>query len=135
MHAFMPPILLRLAWFDEFRNDSETYPPSGKRGKTGERIRSKGNTVIRADPSREAEFPEETSEYLFCAGNSGGMQSLATEKIAREVVGYREGETIYSVPSLELAFEISAPNIIGSQDGAGGLAGMTNAAAIFTSRQ
>jgi len=135
VHALMPTILLRFAWLYEFGNDAETYPPSGKSRETSKRVGSKGNTVIRANSSRETKFLEETSEDLFCAGNSGGMQSLAAEKVASEVVCDGEWEAIYSIPSLELSFEISAPDIIGSHDGTVWFAGMANATAIFASRQ
>jgi hypothetical protein len=54
------------------------------------------------------------------------MESLATEEKAAEVVGDGEGEAIHAIASFELALEIGAPDVVGSQDRTGGFAGVTD---------
>jgi len=130
MHAFVAPVLLRLAWLDELGEDSQANPPSGEGGKAGEGVGGERDAVVSADPGGETEFLEQADEHGFGAENSRGMKGLATDKVATEEIGDSEGEAIDAVVGFELALEISTPEVVGSCGGGGGFAGMTDAAAI-----
>ena len=56
------------------------------------------------------------------------MESLASKKVAAEVVGDGEGEAVHTIIGFKLAFEISAPDIVRGQDRTGGFAGMPDPA-------
>jgi hypothetical protein len=58
------------------------------------------------------------------------MQRLTTQQIATEAIGDREWVAVNAVAGLELPFEVGTPAIIGRQDRAGWLAGMTDATAL-----
>ncbi len=122
MDAFVAAILLRLTGFDEFREDAHANPPGGERGETDKGVRGEGNAVVGADPIGEAIFFEQAGEDGFGAENSRGMESLATGEITAEAVGDGEGEAIFTLPGLELAFEISGPEVVWGEDRAGGFA-------------
>ena len=69
---------------------------------------------------------EEPGEDGFSTGGSGRMKGLAAQEIAAEGVCDCEGETIESIAGFELALEVGRPEIVGREDRAGGLSGMTN---------
>jgi hypothetical protein len=128
MHAFMATILLRFAGLDELGEDAQTNPPGGKGGESGQGLGGERNTVVGPDPVGEAVFFEEAGEHYFCARNSGGMEALATDEVAAEVIGDGEGKAIDAVSGFELFLEISAPKIVGCEYGIGGFAGMSDPA-------
>ena len=129
VHTFVAPILLRFPGLDELGKDPQADPPGGKGGEPGEGVGGEGDTVIGSDSDRQTILFEQTGEDGFCAENSGGMKGLATEEIAAEAVGDGEGEAIDAVRGFELALEISTPDVVRREDGGGGFAGMTDAAA------
>jgi hypothetical protein len=57
------------------------------------------------------------------------MKTLATEEVAAETVGDGEGIAVLAVAGLELALEIGGPEIVGREDGGGGLSRMADASA------
>ncbi len=73
---------------------------------------------------------EESLKYGFGTGGLGGKQGLAVEEEPAEAVGNGEGVTIKSIAGFELPFEVGAPEIVGCEDGAGGLSGMTDMATV-----
>ena len=130
VHAFVAPILLRFAGLNELGKDPQTDPPGGKGGEPGEGVGGEGDTVIGSDSDGQTVLFEQTGEDGFCAENSGGMKGLASDEIAAEAVSDGEGEAVHAVRGFELALEISTPDVVRREDGAGGFAGMTDAAAI-----
>ena len=69
---------------------------------------------------------EQAQEDRFSFGNRGGAQRLTAEQEATVAVTDGEWIAILAIVGFELTFEISAPDIVGSQDLAGGLARMTD---------
>ncbi len=120
---------MRLAGLDELRKDPQPNPPGGKGGEASEGVGGERDAVVGADPVGQAIFFKEAGEDGFCAGNSRGMKALAADDVAADVIGDGEGEAIDTVAGLELPLEISTPEVVGSEDGIGGFAGMANAAA------
>ena len=130
MHPFVAAILLGLPGLDKFWKDPEANPPSGKGGETGQGVGSEGDAIVGADAVGESEFFEEAGEDGFGAENSRGMEGLAANEVAAEVVGDGEGETIDAVNGFELALEIRAPKIVGARGGGGGFTGMSDATMV-----
>lgn len=126
MHAFMAAVLLGFAGFDEFREDAEADPPGREGGEPSERGGGERSAVIGANPLGQAVFVEESGEDGLGAGGGGGMEGLAAEEISAESVGDGEGEAVESVGGFELSFEVGGPEIVGCEDGAGGLSWMTD---------
>src|SRR5512145_1377861 len=58
------------------------------------------------------------------------MQPLATEQEAAEAVGDGQRITVEPIAGLEMTLEVGAPQVIGGEDLAGGLARMANGASI-----
>jgi hypothetical protein len=132
VHPFVAAILLGFPGLDEFREYAEANPPSRERGETGKSVSGEGDAVVGADSVGESEFIEEAGEDGFGAENSRGMEGLAANKVAAEVVGDGEGEAIDAVDGFELALEIRAPKIVGSRGGGGGggFTGMSDATMV-----
>jgi len=130
MHAFMSSVLLRLAGLDKLWEHAEADPPRGERREASQGVGGEGNAVVGADPDGETEFLEETGENRFRPRNSRGMETLAAEEIAAVAIGDGEWVAINSVAGFKLAFEISTPDIVRSQDRAGGFARMPDPASI-----
>ena len=63
MHAFMAPVLLRVARLDPLDPDPELQPPNGQRAQAEEGVgRSEGHTVVGADRLRQPKLPENPLE-------------------------------------------------------------------------
>jgi hypothetical protein len=122
----MAAVLLWLAWLDELRKNPQANPPGGKGGKTGEGMGGEGDAIVGADPVGKTVFLEQSGEDGFCAGNSGGMKSLAADDVTAEVIGDREGKTIDTVAGFELALEIRTPKIVGGENDRGRFARVAN---------
>ncbi len=130
MHAFVTTVLLGFAGLDEFREHAEANPPGRERREPSERGGGEGSAVIGANPFGQAVLLEEPRKDGFGSGGCGRMEGLAAQEIAAEGVGDREGETIKSIAGFELPFEVGRPEIVGCEDGARGLSGMTDTPAV-----
>lgn len=104
----------------------QANPPGGEGGEPGEGVGGKGNAIIGAYPVGQAIFFEQAVEDGFCAENSRGMKALAADDVAADVIGDGEREAIDTVAGFELALEISAPEVVGGENGVRGFTGMTN---------
>jgi len=129
MHAFMATVLLGFAGFDEFRKDTEADPPGGELGEPGERGGGEGSAVVGADSLGQTIFVEEPGKDGLGTNGGGRVKRLAAEEIAAESIGNCKWEAIQSIAGFELSFEVSRPEIVGCEDGAGGLSGMTDTSA------
>src|SRR3989442_5441583 len=127
MHALVAAVLLRMAGLDAFDRDAEPQPPDRELGKVEQAVGTgEGNTVVRSNRLWQAALPEETLEggdgQLF----AGRPQGFAQKQVARGMVGDSQRVAILAVAEPELAFEIGAPQLVGTgsyrQLGTGGTA-------------
>jgi hypothetical protein len=113
VHAFMPPILLRMPGCDPFDLDPESQPPDGQLAQPVEGMcRRKGDAVIGANPLRESkllEGPLEDGERELLLG---GEQRLAREQVATGEVGDRQGIAVPPIAEEKFPFVVGTPERI-----------------------
>ena len=97
-------------------------PPGRQLGQSSQGIGGKGDAVVSADALRQAELLEQAEEDRFGFEDRGRAQCLTAQQEATVAIGDRERIAIGAMGGFELTLEISAPNIVGSQDLGGGLA-------------
>lgn len=93
------------------------------------RVSGERHTVIGADSPRQAERLEHAREDWFSRFHAGRGERLAAQQITTEPIGHRQWIAVASIAGLELAFEVSAPTIVGGCDEAPGFARMPDRAA------
>ena len=115
MHAFVTPVLLRVARFDPLDADSQPEPPHRELAQVKESVgRSKRNTVIAAAVRRQAAFFKKPFKYGKSKVFPRRRKHFATEQVAAGMIGDRQRITILAVAQQKLAFVIGAPELVGS---------------------
>ena len=113
MHAFVAPILLRLARRDALGQHPELQQPyreciQAAQGNAGER-----RPIVRANSA----WQTVVDKGPFIAGASGlhpwSIHPLATEQKAAMVVGHGQRVTHPGITELELALEVGTPHVVG----------------------
>ena len=130
MHPLVATVLLRLARLDQFRKDAKPYPPSRQARQARQRDGGKRYAVVSADALGQTELAEDLSKDGFSVSHSGRQQPLTGKQVARKSIGDRQRVAIDAVFGFELAFEIGAPDLIGSRDDRSRLARMAQVAAF-----
>jgi len=134
VHAFVAPVLLRLAGLDEFGRNAERDPPDGELREARNGGGSEGRAVVGADSAREAELAEEMPETAHRCMNFGGEQGAAFEEEPGVAVLDGEREAELAVLGTELAFEVRGPGAVGLGKDGNGRTGMLAATARFARR-
>src|SRR5690242_1848399 len=114
MHAFVPTVLLRMAWLDALDGNAKPEPPDRKLRQIEQGIGTgKGDAVIRANGTRQPAFMEQALEDGNGRVFAGRIQRLAKQQEARGMIADRQGKAVAAIAEFELALEVGAPEIIG----------------------
>src|SRR5262245_3388354 len=114
VHPLVASVLRWPAWLDELGKDPQPNPPDRQSTQSADGCRRKRGAVIGADDSGKPEFLEDSLEDRLGTLVPRGIQTLASEQIPAEAIGYRERVAIDAIAGLEFALEISTPNVVGS---------------------
>jgi transposase len=92
MHAFMAPVLLRMAGLNAFDANAQPQPPHRKLGEIEKSVgRSERNAVVGADRPRQTTLLEETLERGESELFPVGFHGLAQQQVTRSMVFLRHG--------------------------------------------
>ena len=129
MHAFMPPVLVGAAGFDELGQDPQPHPPGRELREPGQGRGREGDAVVGANAQRQAVLFEQAREDRLGLRDRGGAQTLTGEQVPTEAVGDGERIAVAAVAGLELPLVVRAPHRIRGAHDRRGPAGMAEAAA------
>src|SRR6266436_1831344 len=130
VHAFMPAVLLRAAGLDELWQDAEADPPRRELRQASQRGGGERHAVIGANPLGQPILFEQPREDRFGLVDGRRRQRLTTEEIAAEPVRHGQRITVSPIARPELALVVGTPEVVGSENLAGRLARMPQAAAL-----
>jgi len=129
MHAFMAPVLVRFAGFDELGPDAERDPPDGELREAGDGAGREGGPVVGADTLRQTVLLEEPAEAAHRELEVETQHPLAGEQEAGVSVLHGEREAELTVPGPKLALEVRGPGAVGPRRNGEGRAGVVTAPA------
>src|SRR6185312_2242349 len=114
VHALMASVLLRVARLDAFDRNTKPEPPHRELGEVEQGVwTGEGHAVVGANGERQATLAEQPFEGGDCRLFAGGIERLAQQQEARGMVGDGQWIAVAPIAELELALEVSAPQIIG----------------------
>ena len=115
VHAFVPPVLLRLPGLDQLGCDPELDPPDGEAAQAAECDRgSERLAVVGTDALGKAVGAEEAAEGPHGGFHVGAHEPAAVEQEAAVGVLDRERIAELAVEGAELALEVGRPELVGS---------------------
>ena len=114
VHPLMTPVLLRPSWSDPFVGNAQLDPPDREFGQAADGLGGEGHALVGADGLGQAELGEDALEHGQGPFLAHRGQAVAAQQKA--AVGVGDGERIAVLPILggELAFEVGAPDLVGS---------------------
>jgi hypothetical protein len=124
VHALMATVLLRLTGLDELGQDAQADPPGRKRRQTRQAHGGERCAVVRANARGQAVLSEDPHEYGLGFMRRRRLQRLALEQEAAVAVGNGQRIAVSAIERLELALEVSAPDLVGRVNRGVRLAGM-----------
>lgn len=100
VHAFMAPVLLRIARLDALDLDTEAQPPDGQPAEIEQCVSGgERHAVVRADGVWQAAFLEQA----FKGGKSQllprGFKGFAQQQVARGMIGDGQRIAVFLLPS------------------------------------
>lgn len=113
VHPFMPPVLLRMSWFDALRHNPHLDPPRGQRRQSSSAYRGKGRAIVSADSLRQAVLPKNTLKYRTHMSIVRLGENLAAKKHTGTSVADSQRIAANSVTGANPTLEIGAPDTIG----------------------
>jgi len=84
MHAFVPPVLVGAAGFDELGQDPQAHPPGRELREPGQGRGREGHAVVGANAQRQAILFEQPGEDGLGLRACRGAQPLTAEPIPAE---------------------------------------------------
>ena len=124
----MAAVLLGFAGLDALGEDAPAHPPGGELGQPAEGVGGTGHAVVGAEACGPPARCEHAGEDGLGLGHPGRSEGGTAEQKAAVAVGHGERSTIEPVARVDVARELGAPDLVGSQDQAGGLPRMATVA-------
>src|SRR5690242_565740 len=108
MHAFVTPVLLRLARLDSLRRDAKLDPPDRKPREASDRARGERAAIVRAHAQRQTVLTKRRFERALYGLEPFPIHRFASKQVATEAVGNRERVAVL-LTNAEAPFEVRAP--------------------------
>jgi hypothetical protein len=113
MHALMGTIFLGRSGSDALVLDAQSHPPDIELGEAVDTAGGEGDSVVGADGVGEAKMAEGALEDGEGTAGFDIWQAATGQEETGVLIGDGEGEAPVTVTGVELAFEVSGPQVVG----------------------
>jgi hypothetical protein len=113
VQAVMTAMLLRCARLEAFREDPESDPPGRALRPSGQGMGRDRAPMIGAETAGQAELVTQAGEDRCGLVHGGGVAGLAGQQETTVAIGHGEGRAGAAVARVDVAFNVSGPELMG----------------------